>query len=168
MNGKAFTCLLGLLLLLTQPGVALDSFVNPANGVGPVPLGLGIDPFYEKYLDADGIAIVSSGKVADEALVMARRMVTTMLSKRSDVRTVMVEKGCKLMIIGQHEQVCDLPSISTFAIHRKRQPTGTSVHVVLAVILKDPTAQVVAKRTCCAWRAIGTWERASWCMNLPI
>jgi len=32
-----------------------------------------------------------------------------MLSKRSDVRTVMVEKGCKLMIIGQHEQVCDLP-----------------------------------------------------------
>ncbi len=109
MNGKAFTCLLGLLLLLTQPGVALDSFVNPANGVGPVPLGLGIDPFYEKYLDADGIAIVSSGKVADEALVMARRMVTTMLSKRSDVRTVMVEKGCKLMIIGQHEQVCDLP-----------------------------------------------------------
>lgn len=74
-----------------------------------VPEALTLDPFYKKYLEADGIAIVSSEKVSDEALVRARNVVKQVLSKRKDVRDQMVTKGCKVMIVGSTEEVCDIP-----------------------------------------------------------
>lgn len=77
--------------------------------VGTVPPELGLDPFYKKYLDAGGISVVSSEHVSDEALIRAQRVITVMLSKRPDVKRVMVESGCKVMIIGRNEEVCDLP-----------------------------------------------------------
>jgi hypothetical protein len=33
---------------------------------GPVPVALGLDPFYEKYLDGNDIPVVSSSKVTLE------------------------------------------------------------------------------------------------------
>lgn len=77
--------------------------------VGAVPPELGIDSFYKKYLDAGGISVVSSEYVSDETLIQAQRVITVMLSKRPDVKRVMVESGCKVMIIGRNEKVCDLP-----------------------------------------------------------
>jgi alpha-glucosidase len=74
-----------------------------------VPASLGIDSFYKKYIDADGIPIVSSADVRDEALVRARRVIIQMLSKRADIKQYMVEKGCKVMIVGEKEEVCDIP-----------------------------------------------------------
>ncbi len=79
------------------------------NKVGTVPLGLDIDPFYAKYLDAGGIPVVSSEHVSDEALIRAQRVITVMLFGRPDVKRVMAENGCKVMIIGRDEEVCDLP-----------------------------------------------------------
>lgn len=77
--------------------------------VTTVPDDLQLDSFYKKYLNADGIPVVSSAAVRDEALIRTGSVITAMLSKRPDVKQVMVEKGCKVMIIGEHEQVCDLP-----------------------------------------------------------
>lgn len=85
------------------------SDIETKDKVGFVPPGLGIDPFYKKYLDADGISIVSSENVSDEALIRAQHVITVMLSKRPDVKQVMMENGCKVMIIGRNEEVCDLP-----------------------------------------------------------
>lgn len=77
--------------------------------VTAVPADLQLDSFYKKYLDADGIPVVSSAAVRDEALIRAGKVISAMLSKRPDVKQVMVEKRCKVMIIGEQEQVCDLP-----------------------------------------------------------
>jgi alpha-glucosidase len=74
-----------------------------------VPASLGIHSFYKKYLDADGIAVVSSGNVRDEALMRARRVIIQILSKRPDIKDCMVGKGCRVMIIGEKEEVCELP-----------------------------------------------------------
>lgn len=74
-----------------------------------VPASLSIHAFYKKYLDANGIPIVSSGNVRNEALMRARKVITQMLSKRPDVKAYMVKKGCKLMIVGEKEEVCDIP-----------------------------------------------------------
>ena len=110
MKEKKILLFVLVLLLIQGQGFAQQPFsLDRVDRVGPVPSELGIDPFYKKHLDADGIAIVSSGKVSDEALAITRRVVVTMLSKRPDLKKAMVEKGCKVMIIGQHEQVCDLP-----------------------------------------------------------
>ena len=74
-----------------------------------VPAGKGIPSFYKKYLEVDGLYIVSSDKVRDEALEKAYEIVSLMLAKRPDVKQYMVSKGCHVMIIGEHEEVCDLP-----------------------------------------------------------
>ena len=89
---------------ITYPAVA----GRPAD-VSSVPDSLQLDPFYKKYLDAGGIAIVSSENVSDEALIRSQRVITAMLSKRPDVKRMMADKGCKVMIIGRNENVCDLP-----------------------------------------------------------
>lgn len=77
--------------------------------VAAVPDTLGIDPFYKKYMDADGIPIVSSAKVNDVALTRAAKVISQVLSKREDVKKAMIAKGCKVMIIGEKEEVCDIP-----------------------------------------------------------
>ena len=74
-----------------------------------VPAGKGIPDFYKKYLAVDGLYIVSSDKVRDEALMKAYEIVSLMLAKRPDVKRHMVERGCHVMILGEHEEVCDLP-----------------------------------------------------------
>jgi len=77
--------------------------------VTSVPESLKLDPFYKKYLNANGIAIVSSEKVRDEALIRAKKVIIQILSKRPDVKDYMVKKGCKVMIIAETEEVCEIP-----------------------------------------------------------
>lgn len=77
--------------------------------VTAIPESLHLNPFYKKYIDADGMPIVSSHQVSDKALYKAREIVMGMLSKRKDIAHYMIEKGCRVMVIGANEQVCDLP-----------------------------------------------------------
>src|SRR5262245_50351112 len=58
--------------------------------VGPLPSSLIVDPFYKKHTDALGIPILSSEKVPDAALLMARDIVIYMLAKRPDLRDAMI------------------------------------------------------------------------------
>ena len=50
------------------------------------PASLELDPFYKKYTDAHGVPVVSSAKVPDAALLMARDIVQFMLANRPDLR----------------------------------------------------------------------------------
>lgn len=77
--------------------------------VSNVPDSLHLDPFYKKYVDAGGIPIVSSINVNDSALIRASKVISQILSKREDVKQAMTAKGCKVMIIGEKEEVCDIP-----------------------------------------------------------
>jgi alpha-glucosidase len=66
-------------------------------------------PFYKKYLDVDGMYVVSSANVSDSALTKTAEVMRMMLAKRPDVKKEMVDKGCYTMILGRNEEVCDLP-----------------------------------------------------------
>src|SRR6188768_677040 len=50
----------------------------------------GIDPFYQKYRDANGIPVLASAAVADTAVASACVVVVRMLSARDDVRQRMI------------------------------------------------------------------------------
>src|SRR5262245_42947333 len=54
--------------------------------IGAPPASLGVDHFYKKHADAMGVAILSSEKVPDAALLVARDIVIHMLAKRPDLR----------------------------------------------------------------------------------
>lgn len=78
----------------------------------PPPASLGLDPFYEKYLDADGLPIVSSSKVPDAALYRARDIIDDMLALRPDIRATLAELGVRVAILAESEVITDIPEYS--------------------------------------------------------
>lgn len=84
--------------------------LSPENiKVSDVPAELGLDPFYKKYVDANGIPVVSSANVSDSALIRASKVIFQVLSKRKDVKDALVARNSKVMIIGEKEEVCEIP-----------------------------------------------------------
>lgn len=78
------------------------------------PTSLSIDSFYKKYTDAFGIPIVSSGKVPDQALLIARDIVNYMLVKRMDVRSTLIKNKARVLVMAQTEMETDLPERSNW------------------------------------------------------
>lgn len=96
-----------------KPGILLSSVALIAGACAaalpPSPAGLGLDPFYTKYVEADGIPIVASSRVADEALFDARDMIADMLAHRPDLAAVLARRGYRVAILAEEEAITDLP-----------------------------------------------------------
>ncbi len=95
-----------LLALLAVAGCAGP---GPAPGIQPPPPALRLDPFYQKYLDADGIPVTTSARTPDAALFMARDIVDAMLSRRPDLRRELIRMGERVGIMAPDEMTTDLP-----------------------------------------------------------
>ena len=98
------------LLLLS---IVLVPFVGASEGpifnVTAPPAELKADPFYKKYVSANGLPVLASEKVDDYALKEAAFLVTEMFKLRPDVLAAMVKSGSRLCIIGYNEYTTDLP-----------------------------------------------------------
>ena len=70
---------------------------------------LGYHPFYQKYVDASGIPVISSEKVEDRALFVAREIVQEMLAHRADVFAAMRTRGAYVGIMARDEVTTDIP-----------------------------------------------------------
>src|SRR5215472_17085264 len=107
---RALAALLLAVGLVEQkpPGKALIEDYIKAN-VAAVPAALGFDPFYTKHTDALGIAILSSEKVPDAALLVARDIVIHMLARRVDLRQEVVSKNMHVGVMGLSESTTDIP-----------------------------------------------------------
>jgi hypothetical protein len=92
----------------------------------PVPESLGVSPFYKKYVDAQGIPVIASEKVPDDALLVARDIVNTMLSARPDLRKALIERKWRAGVIAEVEMTADIPEYA----NRKRPdaPAGEPVN----------------------------------------
>lgn len=77
--------------------------------VGDVPNGLGLDPFYVKYCDYDGIPIVSSADVPDLALQAAWNIMANMLQGQTDLIEAMHSVDLRIGIVAQSEGITELP-----------------------------------------------------------
>ena len=80
------------------------------------PAALELDPFYKKYVDALGIPVVTSAKVPDAALLMARDIVQFMLANRPDLRKELMRKKWKLAIMAETEVTYDIPEHRKFRL----------------------------------------------------
>ena len=85
----------------------VENYLHAMVTAPPAPLGL--DPLYKKYADAYGIPIVSSEKVDDAALLMARDIVNYMVAKRPDIRAVMIDRKSRVIILARTEMQTDPP-----------------------------------------------------------
>ena len=94
-----------------QPVALIHDYI--AATVGPVPESLGVDPFYQKYVDAAGIPVLASTKVPDIALLVVRDIINTMLSTRSDLRASMVARNWRTGVIAEVEMTMDIPEYAS-------------------------------------------------------
>src|SRR6185295_8421974 len=90
-----------------KPKPLIENYIRAS--ISSPPDSLNLDPFYKKYTDALGIAIVSSEKVPDAALLVARDIVIHMLAKRPDAREAMVARKMRVVVMAQSESTTDLP-----------------------------------------------------------
>lgn len=70
---------------------------------------LGVDLFYEKYIDPRGIPVISSERVKDRALLVAKEIVEEMLACRDDVLEAMQTRGAHVGIMSRDEVTTDIP-----------------------------------------------------------
>ena len=77
--------------------------------VGQPPADLKLDPFYEKYVSANGLPVVGSRKVPDAALLAAAELLGHMLAPRPDVTKALVEGKVKLTVMSRDEVTTDVP-----------------------------------------------------------
>lgn len=70
---------------------------------------LGLDPFYQKHLDAGGIPVVGSAAVSDYALREAAYLVDRMLEGRPALRKALADNGVRVVVMAVTEMTTDVP-----------------------------------------------------------
>ena len=93
--------------LTGKPVELIPAYVTAV--VRPVPESLGVSPFYKKYVDAGGIPVVSSEHAPDDALLVVRDIVNSMLAGRPDIREALITKHWRTGVIAEVEMTADIP-----------------------------------------------------------
>jgi hypothetical protein len=114
-NPRRLMRLLSLLTLVVMCGQGLAT-LRDAPAVIPPPAAtqkaFALSPFYQKFLDANGLPIVSSRRVPDAALREAAWIVDRMLADRPDVRRALIHNRVRVAVMAASEKTTDVPEHS--------------------------------------------------------
>lgn len=80
-----------------------------------------LDAFYTKVLNADGLVILGSDVVPDEAFLEAGYLIDHVLDGRDDLRKAIAEAQIRLVIMNQDQYTTDVPEHSWLSNHEKGQ-----------------------------------------------
>jgi hypothetical protein len=76
------------------------------------PASLGLDPFYTKHVDVDGLPLVSSEKVSDAAFEPACLILVHMLQRLPEARQELIDVDVRVGIMAVSEVTTDMPEHS--------------------------------------------------------
>lgn len=86
------------------------SFEVPECIVSSVPDSLGLDSFYVKYVDVNGLPLISSWRVPDSAFVAAHRTLYAMTCMlKPEVLEAMIKAHARVAIMARYEGTTDIP-----------------------------------------------------------
>lgn len=104
---KGFELVQSIWGVIPEPGIEYSHGVTapPKEIVDEYNLNI----FYRKYIDANGIPVISSKDVSCEALAKAAKYASLMLEKSPKAIAKMQESKTRLGVMGKDEQACDLP-----------------------------------------------------------
>jgi hypothetical protein len=71
-----------------------------------------LKPFYQKYLNVEGLPVLSSAKVSDYALLEAQWLIRQMLKGRNDIVREMVKNNVRVAIMAYSERTTMIPEHS--------------------------------------------------------
>ena len=101
-----------LLMCLTLPLTAMAQIINISE---PAPLPVTVrqafelDPFYQQWIDVEGLPVVASEKVNPYALKEAAWLIRQMIGHRPEVLQVLVLPKMRFTVIGYTELLTDIP-----------------------------------------------------------
>ena len=105
-----------------------DELVIPECVVTTPPDSLHLDPFYKKYVDVNGIPLVSSWRVPDSCFVAAHRTLYAMTSMLSpEIMNAMRKAHARVGIMARYEGTYNIPEHKYIP-----RSTGTSAPADLA------------------------------------
>ena len=94
----------------SKPEAEEEVLTVPECVVTAVPDSLGYDKFYTKYVDVNGLPLVSSWRVPDSAFVAAHRTLYAMTSMlRPEILETMKKSNARVAIMARYEGTTDLP-----------------------------------------------------------
>jgi xylan 1,4-beta-xylosidase len=100
----------------TPTANAESSAEKSARRVEPVPTAIRekfeLDPFYQQYVDAGGLPILSSAKVSPAGLLEAAYLIDQVLANRDDVRQEMIKRRVRFVVMAPTEMTTDVPEQS--------------------------------------------------------
>jgi alpha-glucosidase len=85
-------------------------FLQPHPAVIPPPARFAIDSYYTKFTWAREFPIVSRS-ASDQSLLAANDRVRKLFAYRHDILKALIADGVKLVVLGPHERLADLPEI---------------------------------------------------------
>lgn len=119
MMNTLFRCVLAMVVVTmatacntpsSQNGQETDTFNVPECVVTAVPDSLGLDSFYVKYVDVNGLPLISSWRVPDSAFTAAHRTLYAMTCMlKPEVLQAMIKAKARVAIMGRYEGTTDLP-----------------------------------------------------------
>ena len=96
-----------------------------------------LDPFYQQWIDVEGLPVVASEKVNPYALKEAAWLIWQMIGHRPEILHVLVQKRVRFVVIGHTEITTDIPEYSDqgpdFLVYRFRGLGGGGLSGHIAV-----------------------------------
>ena len=105
-----------ILLIATSFSARLFSQSQGLPKIALPPDSLKLDPFYKKYLDANGIPVVSSWRVPDSALIQAWNIVRFLTNDLPKENLLQMQKvGARVGVMARYEGTTDIPEHADLA-----------------------------------------------------
>ena len=104
-----------LLMCLTLPLTAMAQIINIPEPAPPPPTvrdAFELDPFYQQWIDVEGLPVVASEKVNPYALKEAAWLLRRMIGHRPDVLQAIAQSRGRFIVIGHTEMTTDIPEYS--------------------------------------------------------
>lgn len=117
--------------------------LTKADFVTPPPIEMQLDPFYKKYLNADGIPIVSSDLTPDDALYRVQFLTLNMMARMPQVRDEMIRHNIKIAVMADTEVTTDIPEHSFLPPSWDQRARG------LGATLQVPTSSCAEENLLC-------------------
>lgn len=85
------------------------SILEPASPPTSVRKGYNLDPFYQQWIDVEGLPVVASAKVSPYALKEAAWLIRQMLKHRQDILQALVHNEVCFVVLAYNEMTTQIP-----------------------------------------------------------
>jgi hypothetical protein len=99
------------------------SFLQKQPTVIAPPAKFKIDPYYTKFTWAREFTVLGR-EASDEALLQANDTIRKMFAYRHDILKALMADGVKLVVLGPHEKISDLPEVRSVPVRAYPEASG--------------------------------------------